>query len=137
MILTIAILALAGMQDRLPWTWALYEGDTVVLAQEVPDTPRLSATFECATGSSIARLTLYGGRGGIPGPARVAAGDATVPAQLGDQPRALTLRTDHPVFAAFAAQGRLTVATGDAGTVIEVDASHIDKLRRFVALCSG
>ena len=43
------------------WTWTLYSGDgPLVLANEIPDTPRLRATFECAPGSSIVRLTLYG-----------------------------------------------------------------------------
>lgn len=137
MIVLLVVMALIGAQDRPAWTWSLYEGDTVVLAQEVPDTARLSVTFECLPGSSVARLTLYEGRGGVPGPARITAGEAAAPVELGARPRALTLRTDHPVFAAFAARGRMTVTAGDAGTVIGVDMPHIDKLRRFVALCSG
>jgi len=137
MIVALAMIALIGVQDRPAWTWTLYEGDTVVLAQEVPDTPRLSVTFECLPGSSVARLTFYEGRGGVPGPARVTAGEAAAPVELEARPRALALRTDHPVFTAFAARGRMAVTTGDADTMIDVETTHIDKLRRFVALCSG
>ena len=49
----------------------------------------------------------------------------------------LALRTDHPVFAAFAADGRLTAAVGAQRRAVEVPRPHLAKLRRFTELCSG
>lgn len=122
------------------WTWTLY-GDTapVVLANEVPDTANLRTTLECDPGSSIARLTLYGGDAAT-GMARVTSGDASAVAQSeaarGGGIR-LALRTDHPVFAAFGVSGRLGVAVGEQRRNVEVPTAHLAKLRRFAELCSG
>jgi hypothetical protein len=49
----------------------------------------------------------------------------------------LALRTDHPVFAAFAVDGRIAIIIGDQRRLIEVPAAHLAKLRRFAELCSG
>lgn len=122
------------------WTWTLYADDApVVLANEVPDTANLRTTLECAPGSSVARLTLYGGEPAT-GMARITAGEAAAVAQSeaarGGALR-LALRTDHPVFAAFGVSGRLGVAVGEQRRTVEVPAAHLAKLRRFAELCSG
>ena len=72
--------------------------------------------------------------------ARVTAGDAaamTEAAPTRDDATRLTLRTDHPAFAAFAADGRMNVLVGDHRRPVEVPAAHLAKLRRFSELCSG
>lgn len=130
----------AAAPSEAAWTWTLYSDDApVVLANEVPDTASLRTTLECDPGSSIARLTLYGGEGGA-GMARVTAGDASAVAQA-EAARGgglkLALRTDHPVFAAFGVDGRLSVAVGEQRRTVEVPAAHLAKLRRFAELCSG
>ena len=136
MIVLLAALAPAGQTPaEAAWTWTLYEDSPLVLANEVPDTSNLRSTFECDAGSSIARLTLYGD--GTPGMARISAGEASTVAEA-QAGRAgslkLTVRTDQP---AFAADGRLNVTMGDSRQTIEVQASHLAKLRRFAELCSG
>lgn len=140
-----AVLGLSSQAAGAPpaeaaWTWTLYGDDTpMVLANEVPDTAWLRTTLECDPGSSVARLTLYDGRG-EPGMARVTAGEATAVAEAeaarGGGVR-LALRTDHPVFAAFSASGRLGVAVGDQRRAVDVPNAHLAKLRRFAELCSG
>lgn len=142
MISILVAAALAG-QSAPPdpaWTWTLYaDAAPVVLAHEVPDTPNLRATLECEPGSSVVRLTLYGGEG-LTGMARVSAGQASAvgeaePARGGGL--RVALRTDHPVFAAFALDGRLAVVVGDQRRPLEVPSDHLAKLRRFTELCSG
>lgn len=122
------------------WTWALYaDAAPVVLANEVTDTPNLRATLECDPGSSVARVTLYGGAALI-GMAQVTAGEASAVAEAGAARGGgvkLALRTDHPVFAAFTVDGRMAVAVGDQRRPVEVPAAHLAKLRRFAELCSG
>lgn len=142
MIAILVAAALAGQSAPAEpaWTWTLYaDAAPVVLAHEVPDTPSLRATLECEPGSSVARLTLYGGAG-LTGMARISAGQASA---VGEAEAArggglkVALRTDHPVFAAFALDGRLVVAVGDQRRPLEVPSDHLAKLRRFTELCSG
>lgn len=122
------------------WTWTLY-ADTrpVVLAHEIPDTASLRTTLECDPGTSVARLTVYGGTA-LTGMARITAGEASAVSEVA-APRAgasrLALRTDHPVFAAFTVDGRLAVVAGDLRRAVEVPSVHLAKLRRFAELCSG
>ncbi len=141
----IVVMIAAALAAQTPppdgtWTWTLY-ADTapVVLANEVPDTPNLRTTLECDPGSSIARLTVYGGAG-LAGIARVSAGQASAVAEAeaarGGGVR-LALRTDHPVFAAFGVDGRLSLAVGEQRRSVEVPQIHLAKLRRFTELCSG
>ncbi|RZJ32630.1 MAG: hypothetical protein EON86_20695 [Brevundimonas sp.] len=129
----------AAAPPEAAWTWTLYSDTPVVLANEVPDTANLRTTLECDPGSSVARLTLYGGEGGA-GMARVTAGEATAMAEA-EAARGgglkLALRTDHPIFAAFGVTGRLGVALGAQRRTVEVPATHLAKLRRFAELCSG
>lgn len=141
MILILAAAALVAQTapPESAWTWTLYD-DTrpVVLANEVPDTANLRMTLECDPGSSVARVTFYGAS--MSGMARVTAGEAVAIAEAqtarGGGTR-LTLRTDHPAFAAFAADGRMTLIVGEARRPVEVPGPHLAKLRRFSELCSG
>lgn len=122
-----------------PWTWTLYSGDgPLVLANEIPDTPQLRATLECAPGSSIARVTFYE-TPGADGFATAASGPASAGVEARSRRGRLetALRADHPVFAAFLASGRLSVTVGEHAASIEVDRPNLPKLRRFAELCTG
>lgn len=139
-LLFVAALAAQTAPTEPAWTWTLYaESAPVVLAHEIPDSINLRATFECEPGSSVARLTIYGGAG-LAGMARISAGQTSA---VGEAEAArggglkLALRTDHPVFAAFILDGRLAVVVGDQRRPLEVPSDHLAKLRRFAALCSG
>lgn len=137
--LTLGGQSAAAAPAEAAWTWTLYADTPVVLANEVPDTANLRTTLECDPGSSVARLTLYGGETAA-GMARVTAGDASAVAQA-EAARGgglkLVLRTDHPVFTAFGVDGRLGVAVGEQRRTVEVPTAHLAKLRRFAELCSG
>jgi len=142
MIALFVVVALAA-QTAPPepaWTWTLYaDAEPVVLAQEIPDTANLRTTLECDPGTSVARLTLYGGAP-LTGMARVTAGDASAVAEAATARAGTTrlaLRTDHPVFAAFTVDGRMAVIVGDHRRPVEVPSAHLAKLRRFAELCSG
>lgn len=135
-----AVAALAMQAAPSAWTWALYEGPTVTLANEIPDTARLRATFECAPGTSVAKLTLYGGAPSANGFAQISAGQSSATSEVAGGVRnsgVLAVRTDHPVFAAFMAEGRLTVRAQDTGVTVVVEPEHLAKLRRFAELCTG
>lgn len=141
----IALLVVAALVAQTPpsepaWTWTLYDdAEPVVLANEIPDSAELRATLECDPGTNVARLTLYGGAT-LAGMARVTAGDASAVAEAGASRGGavkLTLRTDHPVFAAFTVDGRLAIIAGDQRRPVEVPATHLAKLRQFAELCSG
>ncbi len=135
-----AILAAQTAPSEPAWTWTLYaDAAPVVLANEVPDTASLRTTLECDPGSSVARVTLYGGRA-LAGMAQITAGGAaavTQAATIRPGTSRLALRTDHPVFAAFAGDGRMVIVVGDERRPLEVPEAHLAKLRRFAELCSG
>lgn len=121
------------------WTWTLYSGDgPLVLANEIPDTPRLRTTLECAPGSSIVRLAFHGAPG-ADGFAVVRSGAASAEVEARARRGRLeaVLRADHPVFAAFLASGRLTLTLGEQAEAIEIDRANLPKLRRFAELCTG
>ncbi|WP_298743807.1 hypothetical protein [uncultured Brevundimonas sp.] len=142
MIASLAGLAFLAMQTPPPesaWTWTLYADEArVALANEAPDTPNLRFTLECEPGSGVARVAFYGGARNT-GMARVTAGEAAAVTEATVDRGALklALRTDHPVFAAFAAEGRLAAAVGEQRRTVEVPRPHLAKLRRFAELCSG
>lgn len=141
MIATFAGLALWAMQTppESAWTWSLYADEArVALANEVPDTPNLRFTLECDPRTGVAQVAFYGGAAET-GIARVTAGEASAVTESAAERGALklTLRTDHPVFAAFAAGGRMTAAVGAQERTVEVPRAHLAKLRRFTELCSG
>jgi hypothetical protein len=141
----IALFVIAALAAQSPptergWTWTLYaDAEPVVLAHEIPDSANLRTTLECDRGSSVARLTLYGGAA-ISGMARIVSGDASAVAET-DPARAgttrLAVRTDHPAFAAFTVDGRMTIVSGDQRRPVEIPPAHLAKLRRFAELCSG
>jgi hypothetical protein len=146
-----AVLALS-LQAHAPqttspsaWTWTLYEGEgPIVLANELPDTPDLKATLECAPGSSVVDVAVYepGGRRSPapPGFARLTSGAVTTTseARVGRGGRVeITLRTDHPLFAAFVGSGDMSVMAGDRTLTVKVDRVHLAKLRRFADRCAG
>jgi len=121
------------------WTWSLYEADgSVVLANEIPDTPQLRATLECQPGSGVTKIALYGP--GAPGMATLTAGGATAATAAeraqGDRLE-MALRTDHPVFQALAAEGQLGVRIGDQTRTVELTAQGLSLLRRFAQRCGG
>lgn len=121
------------------WTWTLYSGDgPLVLANEIPDTPRLRTTLECAPGSSIVRLAFHDAPG-ADGFAVIRSGAASTEVEARARRGRLeaALRADHPVFAAFLASGRLTLALGDQAETVEIDRANLSKLRRFAELCTG
>lgn len=142
MIASIAGLAFLAVQTTPPengWTWTLYTDEArVALAHEVPDTPDLRFTLECDPASGVARVAFYGGAAET-GMARVTAGEAAAVTESTAERGALklTLRTDHPVFAAFAADGRMAAVVGEQRRAVEVPRPHLAKLRRFTELCSG
>lgn len=134
-----ALLA-ALLQSSSGWTWTLYEGEgPIVLANEIPDTPQLRATLQCEPGSSAVEVSVLL-PDAQPGFARLSAGDATATSEARAQREGrlgVALRTDHPLFAAFAATGDMTLAVGEATTRVIVPPQHLPKLRRFSDLCSG
>lgn len=138
--LTGALLALAmqAAPAAEPWTWTLYEGEgPMVLANEVPDTPRLRATLECVPGSSVARIALYGDA--ADGFARVVSGAAAATTEARGVRGRLetTVRADHPVFAAFQTSGQLTITVGELTREVSIDRADLPKLRRFAERCAG
>lgn len=140
MIHLFAAAAMLMGQDPATWTWTLYEdGSSVVLANEVPDTPQLRATLECEVGSGAATVRLYG-FGAAASFAELSAGSATATSQATSGPDgsvAAGLRLDHPAFTAFAASGRLAVSSGQTRGTVTVERAHLAKLRRFGELCAG
>ena len=126
-------------QTAEAWTWTLYsDSRPLVLANEIPDTPRLRSTLECAPGSSIVRLILYGAAP-AEGIAVVTSGAAAANVEVLPRRGQLqtVLRTDHPVFAAFLASGKLQVSIGAQTSPVEIDRTNLSKLRRFAELCTG
>jgi len=143
--MTILIAALAGMmmQAAAPatgWTWTLYEGEgPLVLANEVPDTPDLRSTLECQPGSGVARVSLYGASLGS-GVARASSGERSATTEADGSRRdktSMSLRTDHPVFTQFIANGALAVSVADRSQTLTIERPHLPKLRRFAELCGG
>jgi hypothetical protein len=139
----LALAALWGSPAQaLAWTWTLYEGEgPVVLANEIPDTPQLKATLECAPGSGVAKVSVYGGGLGA-GIATVTSGTGPDQAQTEAQASrdgklTVAVRTDHPVFGRFISSGDLSIAVGDQRQSVDVEPAHLAKLRRFADLCGG
>ena len=140
--ITTLLIAMAALQPSA-WTWTLYEGDgPVVLAEEIPDTPRLRNTLECEPGSGVARVTLYrqDARGGF---VTLVAQDATTQSEAetvsgGATPGVMApVRLDHPVFAAFRARGSITMRGAGGSWTLDMPLAELPKLRRFAELCAG
>ena len=119
------------------WVWTLYEGDgPLVFANEVPDTPQLKATFDCAPGSGVVRVSVYGD-GLVQGIATLTSGDSTAmtEATVGTDKISVPVRTDHPLFTQMMANGALKIAVGDAEQSVEVQPPFQTAMRRFGDLC--
>lgn len=128
------------------WTWSLYgagEGGTVVLANEIPDTPELRATLECEPGSGAARISVFGVEGAADGYVSIRSGDAAATSQ-GDTGRdggvrrlSASLRLEHPVFHAFSSSGNLVMSQEDRSWPIRLGRHHRALLTEFAAACEG
>jgi hypothetical protein len=87
----------------------------------------------------VAHVALYGGGLGG-GFATVTAGSASAAteAEAGRGGKlSFALRTDHPVFGQFVADGGLTVTSGAQSQTVTVDRAHLARLRRFAELCGA
>jgi len=127
----------AGSGAAPAWVWTLYEGDgPLVFANEVPDTPQLKATFDCAPGSGVVRVSVYGD-GLVQGIATLTSGDSTAmtEATVGTDKISVPVRTDHPLFTQMMANGALKIAVGDAEQSVEVQPPFQTAMRRFGDLC--
>ncbi len=137
--MTLLATAFALLAFQPGWTWTLYEGEgPLVLAHEVPDTPQLRAVLECEPGAGVAQLDLYGA-GASGGIATLSSGGMTAQTEsvaVADH-RRLALRADHPVFGQFVLTGQLAVTVAGRSQAVEVEATHLAKLRRFAELCGG
>lgn len=140
MIAELMIGAVLGMAQGPAWTWTLYEASgPVVLANERPDTPELSSTFECMPGSGLVRVSVYEAKP-APSTARLESGSLATTveaAATADGSMAAPIAIDAPVFARFVASGELAFTIGEQRKSIEVPAADLAKLRRFADLCSG
>ncbi len=121
------------------WTWTLYrDSGPMVLAREIPDTPRLDATLECDAGSGQVELKLYKAPNLSSGPGSVRAlrqSANTIVTKRRDHTSA-TVSSDHPVFQAFMASGQLEITQPTGSATLTVEAPHLNKLRQFGEACS-
>lgn len=121
------------------WTWSLYEDSgTVVLANDIPDTPDLKATLECEGASGAVRLTLYdsaltAGYAQIGSGRMMAASEATAGRNGALN---LAIRSEHPVFRGFVRSGRLPIAVNDKDHLVMVPSAYLPKLRQFAEQCA-
>lgn len=141
--MSLAIAALATMLTQSApaggWVWTLYEGDgPLVFANEVPDTPKLKATFDCMPGSGVVQVSVYGD-GLTSGIATLTSGDssAMTEATARSDKISVPVRTDHPLFTQMMANGVLKIAIGDAKQVVEVQPPFQTVMRQFGDLCGG
>ena len=134
MLLALAALALA----QPDWTWSLYDGQRLVLANEIIDTPQLRATLECEPGSGAISVVLFGPT--LAGPATVTSGAATTTATARGKAQGgfeLTLNARSAVLQAFAAGGKMTVRVADQTRSIDMGDQGLPLLRRFAQQCGG
>ena len=133
--------AALGPQEPDGWVWTLYENPReTVLAREVPDTDRLSATLTCTPGSSHITVNLYD-HPAQAGFARFSSGGASgtteLPATGTGGPFTLTLPVDHPATTNFVLSGRLEMSVGDQAHALRLPRDRLANLRRFTEICSG
>jgi len=137
--LTIAVTPSAYAQNA-GWTWTLYADSTpVVLAQEIPDTPRLKTTLQCAPGTRQVQISLYDADAVAAGPVILKSGRQSSEGELraASNRLAVSLPVDHPVFLAFQASGRLELKSGERVLPIIIEAAHLPKLARFAEACAS
>lgn len=123
------------------WVWTLYEngGSVVVLAEEVPDTPHLRSTFECAPNSNQIKLTRYQPGKAVTGPAQLSAGSAQQEAEMTVEGERLTLslQAGSNLFRSLVASGRVSLSYEGGATDIRFDRNGLAQLRRFAETCTG
>lgn len=141
--------ALAGLMMLTPdvshsqsrqWVWSLYDdGDPVVLAQEIPDTPQLKTTLECETGSNRVRIVFYGSHALQNGAAMLHSGNRSAMGEISIRPDSIRtgLPADHPAFVSFTASGALRLEQNGQGIDLTVEQPYLNLLRRFARLCSA
>ena len=128
-----------GLQS-VGWTWTLYDtAPTIVLANELPDTPDLRTTLECEAGAGVVKISVF--NASLPeGMATVSSGGQTAASALTagrDHSSSVMVPADYPVFASFLASGRLGLRVADQSASVEMGSSDLAKLRRFADLCGG
>ena len=134
MLLALAALALAQPN----WTWSLYDGQRLVLANEIVDTPQLRATLECERGSGAIEVVLFGPT--LSGPATVTSGAVTIATTAQGKAAGgfeLALNARSPLVQAFTAGGQMTVHVADQTRSIDTGDQGLPLLRRFAQQCGG
>jgi hypothetical protein len=120
------------------WVWSLYDNSSsvVVLAEEVPDTPHLRATFECARETGQIKLVHYQAGEAVTGTASVSAGtvEQDLPVTVEGHRLTLSLRAASPLFQSLLATQSLSVEQEDQAVDIRFDRNS---LRRFAEACAG
>lgn len=122
------------------WVWTLYaDGEPIVLAQEIPDTPQLKTTLECEPRSGRVRLSLYDAADMGNGPVVLHSGPQSVASEMQTVRRRLStsLPADHPVFIAFLGNGEMKLVREDMVKTIMVGPQNLPLLRRFAQACAG
>ena len=88
-------------------------------------------------------MAVYGVEGASTGYVALHSGDARAASQgetaeeAGVERLTASLRLEHPVFAAFAETGRLSLVQGDTRWPIRVPAAHRVLISDFAAACGG
>ena len=122
------------------WVWSLYpDGNLVVLAHEIPDTPELKTTLECEPDSNRVRITLYGPHQMTSGPATLLSGSRSNMGEIiarTDSVRA-GIPADHPAFVSFTASGALRLEQNGQAMDLTVEQPYLNTLRRFARLCAA
>jgi hypothetical protein len=137
------VLTLMAALAAAPVTWTLYErAGSLSFAHETPDSDVLDAVLECKTASGGVSVSFYGADRPTAGAgsAKVSAGAASAVVTLeggsGLSPHTrLMLRTDHPVFQAFAGSGALSVEAGGKVKTVSIDAERRADFAKFVKGC--
>lgn len=134
------LIASSTQAQNSGWTWTLYADSTpIVLAQEIPDTPRLKATLECDRDGTQVHVSLYDADPAAAGPITFKSGRQSGMGELRATGRRLStsLPVDHPVFLAFQASGTLEMVSGERTLPVTVEPSHLPKLARFAEACAS
>lgn len=122
------------------WVWSLYpDGNTVVLAQEIPDTPELKTTLECEPQSNRVRIVLYGPHRMTSGPANILSGSRSSMGEIEARTDSIRagLPADHPAFVSFTASGALKLDQNGQAMDLTVEQPYLNLLRRFARLCAA
>lgn len=122
------------------WVWNLYaDSNPVVLAQEIPDTPRLKTTLECETGSNRVRIVLYDSHKLTAGAATLRSGNSNAVAEVSPRTDSIltALPADHPAFVSFTASGALRLEQSSEAMDLVVQQPYLNLLRQFARLCAA